>query len=142
VPDRGVHQTGTGSIHRRADVKILLRADKAPVAEIANKYGVGEQTLYAWRTKYGAPEAADVKQLRSLQRENERLRKMLAERDLAIEVMREINAKRWLARPRAAARPSTRCRSACRSDARARLWGVARSTVGYELQQPRSGMPR
>jgi transposase-like protein len=76
-------------------VKILREADKAPVAEIAKKYGVSEQTVYAWRKKYGALEAADVKQLRSLQRENERLKKMLAERDLAIEVMKEINAKKW-----------------------------------------------
>jgi transposase-like protein len=76
-------------------VKILREADKAPVAEIAKKYGVSEQTVYAWRKKYGALEAADVKQLRQLQRENERLKKMLAERDLAIEVMKEINAKKW-----------------------------------------------
>jgi len=76
-------------------VKILREADKAPVAEIAKKYGVSEQTVYAWRKKYGALEAADVKQLRQLQRENDRLKKMLAERDLAIEVMKEINAKKW-----------------------------------------------
>jgi putative transposase len=76
-------------------VKILREADKVPVAEIAKKYGVSEQTVYAWRKKYGALDAADVKQLRSLQRENDRLKKMVAERDLAIEVMKEINAKKW-----------------------------------------------
>lgn len=76
-------------------VKILREADKAPVAEIAKKHGISEQTVYAWRKKYGALDATDVKQLRLLQRENERLKKMLAERDLAIEVMKEINAKKW-----------------------------------------------
>lgn len=76
-------------------VKILREADKVPVAEIAKKYGVSEQTVYAWRKKYGALDATDVKQLRSLQRENERLKKMLAERDLAIDIMKEINAKKW-----------------------------------------------
>lgn len=76
-------------------VKILREADKVPVAEVAKKHGVSEQTLYAWRKKYGQMEAADVRQLRSLQRENERLKKMVAERDLAIEVMKEINAKKW-----------------------------------------------
>jgi transposase-like protein len=76
-------------------VKILREADKVPVAEIAKKHGIAEQTLYAWRKKYGELEAADVRQLRSLQRENERLKKMVAERDLAIEVMKEINAKKW-----------------------------------------------
>jgi len=76
-------------------VKILREADKVPVAEVAKKHGVSEQTLYAWRKKYGQLDASDVRQLRSLQRENERLKKMVAERDLAIEVMKEINAKKW-----------------------------------------------
>jgi transposase-like protein len=76
-------------------VKILREADKTPVAEVAKKHGVSEQTLYGWRKKYGQLEAADVRQLRALQRENERLKKMVAERDLAIEVMKEINAKKW-----------------------------------------------
>ena len=76
-------------------VKILREADKVPVAEVAKKYGVSEHTLYAWRKKYGQLDASDVRQLCSLQRENERLKKMVAERDLAIEVMKEINAKKW-----------------------------------------------
>jgi transposase-like protein len=76
-------------------VKILREADKTPVAQVAKKHGVSEQTLYLWRKRYGELEAADVKQLRSLQQENARLKKLLAERDLAIEVMKEINAKKW-----------------------------------------------
>lgn len=76
-------------------VKILREADRSPVAEVAKKHGVSEQTLYLWRKRYGQLEAADVKQLRSLQQENARLKKLLAERDLEIEVMREITAKWW-----------------------------------------------
>lgn len=67
-------------------VKILREADRSPVAEVARKHGVSEQTLYLWRKRYGQLEAADVKQLRSLQQENARLKKLLAERDLEIEV--------------------------------------------------------
>ena len=76
-------------------VKILREADKHPVAEVAKKHGVSEQTLYVWRKRYGQLEAADVKQLRALQTENARLKKLLAERDLSIEIMKEINAKKW-----------------------------------------------
>jgi transposase-like protein len=76
-------------------VKILREADRSPVAEVARKHGVSEQTLYLWRKRYGQLEAADVKQLRSLQQENARLKKLLAERDLEIEVMKEITAKKW-----------------------------------------------
>ena len=76
-------------------VKILREADKAPVAQVAKQHGISEQTLYVWRKRYGKLEAADVKELRALQQENARLKKLLAERDLAIEVMKEINAKKW-----------------------------------------------
>ena len=76
-------------------VKILREADKAPVAQVAKKHGISDQTLYLWRKRYGQLDAADVKELRALQHENARLKKLLAERDLAIEVMKEINAKKW-----------------------------------------------
>jgi len=76
-------------------VKILREADKHPVAEVAKKPGVSDPTLYVWRKRYGQLEAADVKQLRALQSENARLKKLLAERDLSIEIMKEINAKKW-----------------------------------------------
>jgi len=76
-------------------VKILREADKAPVAQVAKQHGISEQTLYVWRKRYGKLDAADVKELRALQQENARLKKLLAERDLAIEVMKEINAKKW-----------------------------------------------
>jgi len=76
-------------------VKILREADKMPVAQVAKQHGISEQTLYVWRRRYGKLDAVDVKELRSLQQENARLKKLLAERDLAIEVMKEINAKKW-----------------------------------------------
>ena len=75
-------------------VKILREADKAPIADVARKHGVSEQTLYLWRKRYGQLKAADVKQLRGLQQENARLKKLLAERDLEIEVMKEVTAKK------------------------------------------------
>lgn len=76
-------------------VKILREADKTPVAQVAKQHGISEQTLYVWRKRYGKLEAVDVRELRALQQENGRLKKLLAERDLAIEVMKEINAKKW-----------------------------------------------
>ena len=75
-------------------VKILREADKSPIADVAKKHGVSDQTLYLWRKRYGQLEAVDVKQLRGLQHENARLKKLLAERDLEIEVMKEVTAKK------------------------------------------------
>ncbi len=76
-------------------VKILREADAEPVTDVAKRQGVSEQTLYIWRKRFGKMEAADTKRLRQLESENLRLKKLLAERDLEVEVMKEINAKQW-----------------------------------------------
>ena len=76
-------------------VKILREADTAPVVEVAKKHGISDQTIYLWRKKFGQLEPADVKRLRHLEQENAKLKKLVAERDLEIEVMKEIAAKKW-----------------------------------------------
>jgi transposase-like protein len=76
-------------------VRIVREADLGPVAEVAKKHGVSEQTIYLWRKRFGKLEAVDVRRLRQIETENARLKKLLAERDLEIEVMKEINAKKW-----------------------------------------------
>ena len=76
-------------------VKILREADSEPVVDVAKKYGISDQTIYIWRKRFGTLQADEVKRLRGLEQENARLKKMVAERDLAIEVMKEISAKKW-----------------------------------------------
>lgn len=76
-------------------VTILREADKGPVAEVAKKHGISEQTIYTWRKRYGVMDADEVKRLRQMEQENARLKQLLAERDLEIEVMKEIAAKKW-----------------------------------------------
>ena len=76
-------------------VKILREADKAPVSEVAKKHGVSDVTIYAWRKRFGQLEAVDVKRLRQLEAENGRLKKVLAERVMDIEILKEVAAKKW-----------------------------------------------
>ena len=76
-------------------VKILREADAASVAEVAKKHGISEQTLYVWKKRFGKMEALDVRRLRQLEGENGRLKKLLAARDLELEVMKEISTKKW-----------------------------------------------
>ncbi len=76
-------------------VKILREADQRPVAQVAKKHGVSEQTIYAWRKRFGTLEAVDVKRLRQLEQENAKLKKLVAERDLEIDVMKEVARKKW-----------------------------------------------
>ncbi len=76
-------------------VKILREADKHPVAQVAKRHGVSEQTIYVWRKRFGKLEAVDVKSLRQLEQENAKLKKLEAERDLEIDVMKEVSRKKW-----------------------------------------------
>ena len=76
-------------------VEILREADRDTVAEAAKKHAVSEQTIYPWRKRFGTLETSDVKRLRQLELENTRLKRLLAERDLEIDVMKEIQAKKW-----------------------------------------------
>lgn len=76
-------------------VKILREADVTTVAVVAKKHGISDQTIYLWRKRFGKLEPVDVKRLRHLEQENGRLKKMVAERDLELEVMKEVAAKKW-----------------------------------------------
>ena len=76
-------------------VAILREADRTSVPEVSKKYKVSEQSIYVWRRKFGAMEPADVKRLRALETENAKLKKLVAERDLEIETMKEIARRKW-----------------------------------------------
>ena len=76
-------------------VRILREADKDPVPEVAKRHGVSEQSIYGWRKRFASMAVDEVKELKNLTQENARLKKLLAERDLEIEVMKEIAAKKW-----------------------------------------------
>ena len=76
-------------------VAILREASVTSVAEAARKHGVVEQTIYRWKKLYDGMQVSDVKELKSMRDENARLKKILAERDLEIEIMKEIQEKKW-----------------------------------------------
>ena len=65
------------------------------MVEAARKHGVAEQTMYRWRKRFVDMEVSDVRELKRFKDENARLKKLLAERDLEVEVMKEIQAKKW-----------------------------------------------
>lgn len=65
------------------------------VAEVAKKHGITDTTLFRWRRRFSGLEASQAAELRQLTSENGRLKKLLAQRDLEIDVLKEINAKKW-----------------------------------------------
>ena len=83
------------SLQRRTDRIDIARSGIGTVSATARKHGVAEQTIYRWRRQYSGMEVSDVRELRRLREENARLKKLVAERDLEVEVMKEIQAKKW-----------------------------------------------
>ena len=71
---------------RRADV-LLGKGTKVP--EVCKELGITEQTYYRWRQKYGGMQPEMAKELKALEKENARLKKMVAEQALDMEILRE-----------------------------------------------------
>jgi putative transposase len=74
-----------------AAVKQLEGGRKA--ADMARELGVSQQTLYAWKSKYGGMQVNDAKRLRQLEDENRRLKHLVADLTLDKEVMKAVIAK-------------------------------------------------
>lgn len=76
-------------------VAALREADATTVVAAARKHGVSEQSIHRWRNQFAGMEVSDVRELKRLRDENAPLKKLLAERDLEVEVMKEIQGKKW-----------------------------------------------
>jgi putative transposase len=75
----------------------ILREQEAGMgtAEVCRKHGISTATFYAWKAKFGGLEVSQAKRLKSLEDENARLKKLLAEAMLDNAVLKDIAAKKW-----------------------------------------------
>jgi putative transposase len=76
-------------------VAVLRGAEATSVVAAARKHGVSEQFLHHWRKKSAGMPVSDVRELGRLRDENTRLKKLVAERDLEVEVMKAIQVIKW-----------------------------------------------
>ena len=77
-------------------VKVLKEAEETGnVSETLRKYGVNDSSYYRWKSKYGGMEGKDILRLRELERENARLKRIVAEQMLDIVMLKDINSKNW-----------------------------------------------
>ena len=70
-------------------------AEGVTVEQIAKKHGVVPTTLFRWRKRFGGMDASQAAELRQLQAENGRLKKLVAQLSLDNDILKEINAKKW-----------------------------------------------
>lgn len=71
-------------------VAILREAEKAPTnEEVLRKHGISEQTFYRWKKMYGNLGTAEVQRIKQLERENQRLKQLVGDQALALQIMQE-----------------------------------------------------
>ena len=77
-------------------IGFLKEADAGmPIKDLCRRHGFSEASYYLWRSKFGGMDVADAKRLKALEIENTRLKKLLAESMLEVEVTREVLRKKW-----------------------------------------------
>jgi putative transposase len=65
------------------------------VDDICRELGISSGTFYNWRSKYGGLEVNEAKRLRELESENNKLKKLLADKLLEVEAMKDVLSKKW-----------------------------------------------
>ena len=76
-------------------VKVLKAVETGKlVKDVCREYGISDATYYNWKSKYGGMEASDVKRLKELESENQRLKQMYADLSLEHRILKDIVEKK------------------------------------------------
>ena len=77
-------------------IAVLKEAESGvPVKELCRKHGMTSASFYAWKRKYGGMEVSEAKRLKQLEHENRRLKAMVADQALDIQMLKAVNGKKW-----------------------------------------------
>ena len=77
-------------------IAILKEAEAGTsIKELVRIHGISEQSYYRWKSKYGGMELSEAKRLKQLEEENRRLKRLVADQALDIQVLKDINSKNW-----------------------------------------------
>ena len=76
-------------------VAVLKQAEVVPVAELIRQVGISEQTLYRWKKQYQGLESDQLRQLKQLQEENGRLKRLVADLTLDKTMLQDVLSKKF-----------------------------------------------
>jgi len=77
-------------------IAILQEAEAGmKVPDLARKHGISEGTIYRWRSKFGGMDVSEAKRLKGLEEENRRLKRLVADLSLDVQMLKDINSKKW-----------------------------------------------
>jgi len=66
-----------------------------PVKAVCARHNVSDATFYKWRSKYGGMDVNEARRLRSLEEENSRLKRAVADLTVQVQILKEVNSKKW-----------------------------------------------
>jgi putative transposase len=76
-------------------IGVLKEADAGmKVADLCRKYGISDATFYNWRSRYGGMDVSEARRLRQLEEENQRLKRLVADQALDIQVLKDVLGKK------------------------------------------------
>ena len=81
-------------IGKLREAEIVL-AQGGTTSDACRRLAISEQTYYRWRNKYGGMEISEARRLKELETENGRLKKLVADQALDIQILKEVNSKKW-----------------------------------------------
>ena len=77
-------------------IGILKEAEAGlPVPDLLRKHGISQGTFYRWKAKFGGMEVSEARRLKALEDENRRLKRLVADQALDIQILKEINTRKW-----------------------------------------------
>jgi putative transposase len=77
-------------------IRILKEAESGmPVADLLRQYNISQGTFYRWKAKFGGMDVSEAKRLKALEEENSRLKRLVAEQALDIQILKDVNSKKW-----------------------------------------------
>lgn len=77
-------------------IKVLKSQEEGKkVNEICREFGISEPTFYNWKSKYGGMTLSELQRVKELEAENARLKRIVADQQLSIDILKEVNSKKW-----------------------------------------------
>ena len=77
-------------------IGVLKEADAGmPLPELLRKHGIAQGTFYRWKAKYGGMDVSDAKRLKATEEENRRLKRIVADQALDIQMLKDVLSKKW-----------------------------------------------
>jgi putative transposase len=76
-------------------IEALKQADATSVEDVCRKLGVSRGTFYRWKAKFGGMDVSEARRLRTLEEENRRLKRLVADLSLDVQMLKDINSRKW-----------------------------------------------